>query len=224
VVFHSFDDLRKIFRDDARSAFLDLVQHRSGEQICAFALVTDEEACGASGAGDTVERRERRLASRIPCTRAEEKFHAWEYTWHPSEWDAIYTEERPNTRPETMSARDYFHGMISFRKEWISVSGRSVQAFRRNALRAMINALADLDSEGLFGHGKEREAITVFLDMPDSNDSDTLKFRSVHELNPRVAAVRLKRALPVSGRLINIAVGLTQWFVRGHLIARATSK
>lgn len=157
MLFRSFEDLRNTFLDDARNAFLDLVQNRPGEQICAFALVTDDEASGASGAGDTVQRRERRLATRPPRTRAEAKFHDWEYTWHPSEWDDIYTEEQPNSRPETISARDYFHGMMAFRKEWTSQSGHSDKAFRRNALRAMVDALAGLDSDGLFGNGKERE-------------------------------------------------------------------
>jgi hypothetical protein len=220
VPFRSFDDLRQVFRDEARDAFLDLVQRRPGEQICAFALVTDDDISGASGAGDTIERREHRLATKSARTRREAKYHAWEYVWHPAEWDDIYTEELPNSRPQRISAKEYFHGMLSFRNTWTSQAGHSDRGFRRNALRAMTEALADLDSEGLFGTGKERESITIFLDITDSNDSDECEVSIPQmKLNPRVAAKRLKEALPVSGKLTVFALGLVRWIVRGRLIS-----
>ena len=65
--------------------------------------------------------------------------------------------------------------MLSFRNTWTSKAGHSDRGFRRNALRAMTEALADLDSEGLFGTGKERESITIFLDITDSNWIESLR-------------------------------------------------
>jgi hypothetical protein len=109
--------------------------------------------------------------------------------------------------------------MLSFRNTWTSQAGHSDRSFRRNALRAMTEALADLDSEGLFGTGKERESITIFLDITDSNDSDSVKLYSAKKLNPCVAAKRLKEALPVSGKLTVFALGLVRWIVRGRLIS-----
>ena len=89
--FQSFLDLRSVFRDDARDAYEDLLDRRRGEHIRAFALLTDDDVMGASGAGDTAERLAKRLTTRQPRNLAEERYHEWEFGWQTGEWDNIYT-------------------------------------------------------------------------------------------------------------------------------------
>lgn len=219
MLIRSFDDLREIFREEARDAFWDLVDRRPGEQVCAFAVVTDDDADGIRGAGDTVTRRERRLAARKPGGRDNGSLHRWECSWQPDEWDDIYTEKMPNTRVPRMSAKDYFHAMLAFRREWTSVSGRTSHGFRRNALRSMVEALNSLNREGLFGTGQDRDLITVFVEISDSHDSDITKIATARELNPAIAARRLTGDLSLTRRLFTAAFGMTRWIVRGRLIA-----
>lgn len=213
---NTFDDLRAIFRDDARDAFLDLVERRPGELVCAFALVTDDDASGASGAGDTLERREKRLAARQPRTATEQKFLQWEFAWQADEWDSIYSADQPNTR-QRHSAREYFRGMMAFRNQWTSRPGHSDRQFRRHALRAMVDALAELDAAGLFGTGRERDMLTVFVEMTDSDDADALKLLTARKLNPPLAAQRLTSSLPVQGKLLVLALSAVRWPMRGRL-------
>ncbi len=219
MTFQSFAELRSIFRDDARDAYEDLIERRRGEHICAFALVTDDDVMGASAAGDTTERRTKRLSTRQPRNAAEKKYLEWEFGWNTGEWDDIYTEQRPRTKRPRMDAKAYFQSMISFRKRWAAQSGQSGHAFKRNALCAMVDALTDLDRQGLFGDGKRREEITLFVEITDSDASDIVKLKTARLLNPPRTARRLTAALPPSGRLLANAMNILGWFRRGRLIA-----
>jgi hypothetical protein len=224
VPFQSFLDLRSVFRDDARDTYEDLLDRRRGEHIRAFALVTDDDVMGASGAGDTAERLAKRLTTRQPRNLAEERYHEWEFGWHTGEWDDIYTNEHPCTKQPRIGAKEYIRGMMSFQQQWVSQTGRSEHAFKRHALRAMVDALADLDAEGLFGAGQLREGITVFVEITDSDDSDIVKLKTARMLNPPRAARRLTAALPVTGRLLVSGMNMVGWFRRGRLIAGRSAK
>jgi len=219
LTFESFADLRSIFREDAREAYLALVERRPGEHICAFALVTDDDALGAHGVGDTIERRKKRLGAREPRNDAERRYHDWEFGWNTGEWDEIYSEEHPRTEAPGIGAKEYLTGMMSFQERWSSQEGHSEGMFRPNSLRAMVDALADLDGEGLFGKGLARDAITLFVEITDSDDSDAAKLATARMLNPPKAAQALTRSLPWSGRLIVTAMEVVGWFRRGRIIA-----
>ena len=82
MLLNTFNDFRSLLRDDTRRAWSDLMDRRRGEHICAFALVTSDDFLGASAIGDTIERREQRLAIRPPRNRAEAKYHEWAYAWN----------------------------------------------------------------------------------------------------------------------------------------------
>ncbi len=135
MTLETFADFRSIIRDEARQAYLDLLDRRSGEHVCAFALVTDADRFGANAAGDTIERRQQRLAKRPPRNRAEEKYHVWSYAWNTGEWDAIYSADRPCAHPSALSGEQEFKSMLAFEQAWSS-SGGSERAFKRNMLRS----------------------------------------------------------------------------------------
>lgn len=224
MAFASFHELHVTFREDARDAYIDLVERRPGERVCAFALVTDDDVMGASAAGDTTERRDERLAARPPSSASERRYHQWAYAWNTGEWDNIYSKEQPKTRPSRVSAEEYFYGMMSFQETWTSQPGNSERKFRRYALRAMVDALAELDSEGLFGTGREREEITIFVEITDSNDCDAVKLQTARRLNPQASAARLRASLPLRSRLLVTATDLIKSCGRGKLIARRAAE
>jgi len=55
---------------------------------------------------------------------------------------------------------------------------------------AMILALGDLDSEGGFGSGAEREKVTLLIWITDSSEAEEWWIKSVKELNPPVVYER----------------------------------
>lgn len=220
--FSTFAELRSIYRDDARQAYMDFVERRPREQICAFALATDEEVMGASPCGDTIERRNQRLARRPPRNAAEQKYHAWSFGWNTGEWDDIYTAEQPSAKPSRVEPKEMFEGMLAFRHQWLE-SGGGENAFRRNALRTMVDALADLDKEGLFGNGSKRKEMTLFVEITDSEEGEILKMVSANLLNPPSSARRMTRDMPATGRLLVLGMRLFFWFRRGALVARRSA-
>lgn len=223
MILNTFADFRSIIRDEARRAYLDLLDRRSGEHVCAFALVTDDDRFAANAAGDTIQRRQQRLAKRPPRNRTEEKYHAWSYAWNTGEWDSIYSADRPCARPSALSGRQGFESMLAFEQAWSSSRG-SERAFKRNMLRAMVDALADLDREGIFGRGSKRKELTLFIEITDSNDDEVAKLKTARMLNPAKAARRLTRSLPPTGRLLVCGMGVVGWFLRGRLIALRTAQ
>jgi hypothetical protein len=54
----------------------------------------------------------------------------------------------------------------------------------RPAFETMIQTLADLDGEGFFGRGAEREAITLMIWITDSSLAEEWWAKSVKSLNP----------------------------------------
>lgn len=216
--FRTFADLRSIYRDDARQAYLDFVERRSGEHICAFALGTDDELMGVTPCGDTLEQRAQRLAKWPPRNSAEQKCHEWAFGWNTGEWESIYTRELPCKHPSRVGPKEMLEGMLAFRRQWRQ-SGRSARSFRRNVLRAMVDALTDLDNERLFGSGPAREKVTIFVEITDSYDSEVVKLATARMLNPRASAQRLAHSLPVTGRMLVKGLALLGWLRRGKLIA-----
>lgn len=211
---NTFNDFRSLLRDDTRRAWLDLINRRRGEHICAFALVTSDDFLGASAVGDTSERREQRLAKRPPRNRAEAKYHEWAFAWNTGDWDSIYSADQPCQQPSPLD----FNSMLAFEQAWLS-GGQGERAFKRNMLRAMVDVLADLDKEHLFGNGAQRDGLTLFVEITDSNDDEVVKLKTARLLNPPKSARRLTGSLPFVGHLLVCGMSVVGWLRRGRLIA-----
>jgi hypothetical protein len=68
------------------------------------------------------------------------------------------------------------------------------------AFETMIQVLADLDSERLFGRGEEREAITLMIWITDSSLAEDWWAKSVKQLNPVKVYERFISEIPVDYR------------------------
>lgn len=214
MLLNTIADFRSLLQDDTRRAWSDLLDRRRGEQICAFALVTSDDFLGASAVGDTIERREQRLVKRPSRNRAETTYHEWAYAWNTGEWDSIYSADQPCQQPSLLD----FNSMLAFEQAWLS-GGHSERAFKRNMLRAMVDVLADLDKEGLFGKGDQREGLTLFVEITDSYDEEVAKLKTARLLNPPKSARRLTGSLPFVGHLLVCGMSVVGWVRRGRLIA-----
>jgi hypothetical protein len=84
----------------------------------------------------------------------------------------------------------------------------------------MADALRLLDEEGIFGKGKDREQITLFLSISDADEEGLLELESARLLNPRRSAQRLACAYPLPIRWINSLVYFFWWLRKGRIIAR----
>ncbi|NUP11823.1 MAG: DUF4303 domain-containing protein [Polyangiaceae bacterium] len=67
-------------------------------------------------------------------------------------------------------------------------------AVRRQLLEAVVQALRDLDEEGFFGAGRERDAVVINVTMPGEEDEAETVARA-RTLNPRGALTAYARAL-----------------------------
>lgn len=216
----TFADFKSLLRDHTRQAWLDLLTRRPGERAFAFALVTDDETLGASAAADTIERRDQRLAKRPPRNAVEAKYRNWEFVWNTGEWDSIYSMEQPCAHPMPLLG---FESMIAFRKSWLS-NGGTKRSFRRKMLRTMVDVLADLDREGVFGGDSQREELTLFVEITDSADSELAAIKTARMLNPTKAARRLTRSLPPFARVLVWGMSIAGCFRRGRLIAGPSAR
>lgn len=220
-----FSIVRELMRNDARKRYHDLLKRRQEETVFAFALVTDEECFGASAVGDTEERAAKRIAAEPPETFLDRMWNEYGIRWNTGEWDEIYTKESPCTDFANSSNRkqhplETFDGMMKFYQKWLSIEGNTQKKFQQNMLRSMVDALQDLDQEGLFGTGSEREKITLFVEITDSNHEPYVKLKSARVLNPRKSARRLCSSFPLIGRMILPVVYTCLAMKNGRMIAK----
>ncbi len=186
--FESFDQIRELFRSNARRAFLDLQRRSPGESIYGFGLATDDDTFGASVIGVTeawylgrIKDHEQGFLNRaivIPAMR-----------WATDEWPGIYSDEFPSTASwDPVEELDSFS---AFAAAWTSQPGKTFDMFRAKVFRTMVEALQSLDDERLFGTGADRDKLTLILSISDSKDSGWLEMESAWLLNPRVSARKL---------------------------------
>ena len=192
-----FVQLRDYFRDEARDAFHALRRSHPGERVYAFGLHTDDDVVATSPVGNTEEALARKLAE-YPASNCLERWAVqYAFRWSPDEWPSIYTADNPHPASRSLGPADMPSEMMTFKASWTALPGNDFQGFRARTFRAMLEALRILDSEGLFGRGKEREGITLLMAITDSADSGLLELESIKLLNPRRVARQMAKSCPI---------------------------
>jgi hypothetical protein len=159
-------ELRTLVRTGIAAAFAELRASHPSEHVYAFGLFTDDDA---SGIVPTANSEEALAALAAKHQRMGAGFVA-SLRWSWWEWN--------------------FGG--SFGKQHIQAGYRAIfdmerddfGAFRQSVLSLMSAVLSDLDAEGIFGRGADRESITLFCSISDSEEAEELFDRSVQALNP----------------------------------------
>lgn len=178
---------------------------------------------GASLHCDTVEQRAERLGAPSKKGFLAVLGRALTLEWCTEEWDELYTPDAPRKSTPRISYKDEFNGLMKFQGVWQSKHGRSFRLFRKHALRAMVDALAELDRQGKFGASLEREKVVVFVEITDSYDAYFCLLESVRMLNPPAARRRFNRSFPfLMWILLNACYGVHR-LLRGRVIAGISS-
>lgn len=216
---------RQVIRDDARGAFTDMQRKNPDSVICSFALVTDEDGRGATPAADLQELREKRLAE----NRGVGLMGSIAY-WlglrfislsDTAEWKDINSEDFRRSNPYPV---ERIGELEAAEKTWLKNNPNSVLRYRSLLLRNMVEALRELDDEGVFGRGEQRAQLTLFIDMTDSNLGPLLRLFTANMLNSGVSRQRLTRTLPLGVRATFHLVAWGRALSKGRLIARRTNR
>lgn len=219
MIFNNFTELKSHFIECASIAFSDAKDRRRGEQICSIAMRTSDDVMGASLHCDTIERRERRYEQSPKNGTLAKLARSLALEWETEGWDELYTRESPATRHPRIDISDEFRGILEFQLSRCSENRRSVRRFRRDALRAMVDALAELDRQGAFGRDSERDQVILFVEITDSYDAYFCLLESVRLLNPSAARRRFYKSFPLTMRLLLAACFYAHWFFRGRVIS-----
>jgi hypothetical protein len=216
----SFQDLRDYLIQDARDALHAIRLSRPGEKLYAFAISTDDDAIAPRAIGNTEEALAQKLAQRDDDPKLR-PYIEYGFRWVPDEWPAVYFEGGPRPPQRTPDTAEFFEQITAFMHAWTSLPGNTHKKFRAAVFRAMVDALHALDKEGLFGRGKQREEVTLFIGLSDSDDDYFLVIESTKLLNSRRAASRLRRGVPFFQRCLITLIYYALWLKRGRLIARS---
>jgi hypothetical protein len=170
------DVLREMIREAARTAFAAVRRKQPGERFYVFALQSLDDASGVYAHANTEEGYQRTLAQRrAEPWRLKEQVEEQYLRWYWGEW------EHQNVEFPS------FGGIYKLLNSAVHHSPRSWVAWRAAVFAAMVGALADLDAEGVFGQGTERERLTLFCTVHDSFCREWVERESAARLNsPRV--------------------------------------
>lgn len=187
MTFVDFPLLRQRIATAARHTFHAVRTAHPNEQLYAFALYTDDTAVGVVPSLNTEEAYQRTIAKLM----ADEETREWyeeknisfadsllgDYRWSPYEWNYECVEREafePVMKLINNRGMGFYdeHDPLGFVK------------FKAGVLAAMVLALADLELEGVFGRGSDREALTVYCSIPSSDCTVWLEQDSARRLNP----------------------------------------
>lgn len=177
--------VRQMTTDASRRAFTNVRRKNAEDRFYAFALCADEDANGIYPSANSEEGLLRRLermgfrqdGERFVGKKGELDTVGWNYyRWNLPEW--------------------WFHGdeVKEFRiLDPLIEHGSEIDedddlkaylTFRAELYGTMILALRDLDAEGFFGAGEEREAVTLFCDLVEPPGKYWFALESAKRLNP----------------------------------------
>lgn len=185
---NSFTAWRELFKHEARVAFCDIRVDTS--DLWAFALVTDEDCLSADPCADSAAALESRKVKYLKSYGSEfgiidRQLMSMEYQWNTGEWQSIYSESRECSDPHSCPPSQQFESMMAFRDDWLARNNGNERRLRRKFLRCMLDALRELDEEGIFGTGEQRQKLVLFIEMTDGWTAPFIFYSSLHRLNSR---------------------------------------
>ncbi len=164
--------LRKDVRAAAERALKELRKKAGKEPLYAFALYSDDDAMTLIPAANT-ESGLRACAERYGFTTAKQIDGS--LRWSTAEWayEGVGADRQFNEICEHLAR--FATG------DWPVAGGH--RRFRKQVYEAAIGALEDLDADGAFGRGKDRERLTLFVTISDSDVAPKLERASAKRLN-----------------------------------------
>lgn len=182
-----FDLLRQRIRDSSRRTFDAVRAAHPAEKFYVFALYSYEDAVGVSPSANTEEAYQIAVAKKT----SDEEYQKWlgshgisfsasllgDQRWSPYEWKYECAE---SDSFKSVDALINHRGMGFYDRD----DPMGFVTFKANVLASMVLALGDLNSDGYFGEGSERNAMTIFCSIPNSSLTAWLEEDSARRLNP----------------------------------------
>jgi len=172
--------LRDLVRDAARAAFEQVREENPDESFYGFALYTDDGLMTIMPAANS-EQGFKEACRNNGFKKPDEKAYA---RWATAEWGY-----------EAVGA-DHFdaaHELLNGPDRGDAGDADDEAAYRalgNTVIGSMVNALNDLDQSGFFGAGAEREKVTLFVSVSDSDAAESIENESAKQLNPPAVAER----------------------------------
>lgn len=168
---------RTALRDSVRTAYSKFRTDHAGEKIYAFALYNDDDGVALDGAANTEEA----LASRLSEGDQDETYVRWTTAEWPYEGGFLLADvyemlAEPADNDDDDQEEDY-------------------DLLRGTTFAVMVLALADLDQEGFFATGADRQGLTLFCTLSDSEHTGWLERESAKRLNPPAVFKKLKHLI-----------------------------
>ncbi len=170
----SFDPapLNTSIRDAARAAFGELCRAHPNERFYAFALYTDDGWMTIVPAANSEEGLRRAVGD--DTDPADHRY----YRWATAEWAyEAAGDEHFDAANALLKAPDSDEAQSGGHQE----KGDAL-------LASMTEGLRLLDAEGFFGRGTERETVTLFVSISDSDEAEEVETSSAQQLNPPAVA------------------------------------
>jgi hypothetical protein len=177
------DSLRAELAEAARQTFDAVRRERPGETVYAYALVMASIGGEAVQAWCHTEETFAKKESRSPGEAERAGFRRY----CPDEWWAATTRSI-----RTAAGRDWSGLAAALGEEWDRCRATAPDI----VLELLIGALRDLDQEGYFGTGLQRDAVTLMIYISDDAHSSRWWPESVRRLNPPAVVKRFTAALP----------------------------
>lgn len=160
--------LQDAIRDAAKQAFAGIRRDHSDETFYAYALYTDDDFVTLSPSCNSEEA----LARKIKKDKLKSRFDLAGARWGTAEW--AYEAE----------GDEHFDVV---QKALNSPEIGTTSDERSMIVDAVVGALRELDSTGFFGEGADREKVTLFMSISDSEDTVELENKTAKLLNPPAA-------------------------------------
>lgn len=176
-----FDRARSLIRDGAKAFIIRLREKYPEEVFYVYVIFnTDDDARLATLKANSEQGYEEILAryrgNESYMKSLEEggwEFHPYFYRWSFGEWDFGGAEE----------LTPFYHLLDGLASDEPPGPDTDVD-LRAQAYAAMVLGLHDLDAEGFFGTGKERDKVTLFCSVHDSEETAWMEAESARFLNP----------------------------------------
>ena len=172
--------LRTSIRNAAKRAFTEVRRAHKGESFYAFALYTDEGLMTVMPAANT-EQGYARAVEKYGYTKTADKNYV---RWATAEW------------AYEGAGADHFDAackLLNSDKRDDTDDDRGYRAFANKVIGSMVGALRELDGAGFFGGGDERERVTLFVTVSDSDAAAQIEKESAKQLNPPAVAKRFAK-------------------------------
>ena len=178
---NSVEQLRNAITDGARKAFSYIMEQCKNENIYGIVLCTDSSFMSLAVFANTEESLQRTIekyAKDDPGVRNNPAFR-----WFCTEWQ-YDASEPPSSFGQACTIMEDIFSEVEFDDDCDPVDEDHYQETQQKIIQALCDGICDLDKEGFFGTEPERNKITVYVSVSDSDITEEVEDFSVKAINP----------------------------------------